>query len=42
MKVEVVVIGGGPAGLAAACKAWGTGVPKVCSSWNGIKNWVAF
>ncbi len=29
MKVEVVVIGGGPAGLAAACKAWEQGAKSV-------------
>ena len=29
MRVEVVVIGGGPAGLAAACKAWEQGAKSV-------------
>ena len=28
--VDLVIIGGGPAGLAAACKAWESGLREMC------------
>ena len=38
---DIVIIGGGPAGLAAACAAYDQGVQDVLP-WNVTKSWEVF
>lgn len=41
LNYQVVVVGGGPAGLAAACSAREAGAER-CWFWNGTRNRAAF